>query len=232
MKSETYKEESAVGQLKKNLKGLTFEQKVEHILSYYWGTILLIILIPTFLVLILVSVFKNNPEVVFGGNCTNVTLTDEGQSYLINDWNALLDMEPGTLGLTLKFTTTVGLDSYYEVDGGIRVVAEIAADSLDYIFCDQVGMDYFAAQRAFLPLDTALDGQTLSAWSDKLYYFFDEEDGISYAAGIDVSEMPFVRDCIPEEGPVYFFFANREEPEVERLQLFFSFLNNWDQMQK
>ncbi len=227
MKSETYKEKSGIQRLRENLKGLTFEQKIEHIFSYYWGTILLVILVPVFLGIILASVFKERPDVTFSGNCCNVTLTDEGISYLINDWNSVLNMEPGTLELNLDFVTTAGLDGGYDIDSGLKIVAEVAADSLDYVLCDGVGMEYLAVQRAFLPVDQILDQDTFAKWSEKIYYFTDEEEGTTYAAGIDISDMPFIQTCVPEEGPIYFMFANREEPNVERLQMFLSHISAW-----
>ena len=231
MKSETYKKESAFQRLRNNLKGLPFEQKIEHILRYYWGTILLVILVPIVLFMIVLPMFKSSPDVVFSGNCCNVTLTDEGQSYLINDWNACLDMEPGTLGLHLDFSTTAGRNIETEADGGIQILAEISADRLDYVLCDSVAMEFFAVQRGFIPLDMVLDDETLFQWSENIYYFTDEEDGTVYAAGLNISQLPFVQACVPQETPVYFMFANKAEPDLERLQQFFDFLSAWSEQQ-
>ena len=228
MKSRKEREESGFRKLCNHLKGLTFEQKVDHIFTYYWGTLLLVILIPVVLGILLSSVLKDRPEVVFTGNCCNVTLTDQGSSYLINDWNALLNMEPGTLELNLDFSQTAGLNGGYDIDGGMQVVASVAANDLDYLICDSVAMDYFAVQRAFLPLEEVLTEETLSQWSDRIYTYTDAEDGTSYAAGLEVSDLPFFRDCIQEEGKVYFVFANKTEPDLQRLQLFLSHLTAWE----
>ena len=212
--------------LRENLKGMTFEQKIDHIFSYYWGTILLIILVPAALVILFGNLLKPQPDLIFSGDCTNVILGETGQSYVINDWNLLLDMEPGELLLNLSHTETAGLEAK-DVDGGFQVLASIAADGLDYIFCDSAAMDFYAVQRAFLPVDQVLDTETLSQWSDRIYTYTDDEDGTTYSAAVDVSEMAFVRDCISAEGPVYLIFANKNEADTELLRLFWSHLEAW-----
>ena len=58
--------------LRENLKGMTFEQKIDHIFSYYWGTILLIILVPAALVILFGNLLKPQPDLIFSGDCTNV----------------------------------------------------------------------------------------------------------------------------------------------------------------
>ncbi len=227
MKKQTYQEESAFQRFCKNMKSLTFEQKIDHILRYYWGTIILVILIPVAFGIILSSMLKEKPELVFSGNCCNVTLNAEGQSYVINDWNTRLNMEPGKLLLNLDFTETAGL-SGLDVDEGLQVVAAVAANNLDYILCDSVAMEYLGVQQAFLPVDQVFSEETLSTWSDRIYYYTDEEDGTTYAVGLDVSQMPFFHDCVPENAPVYFIFANKENADTQLLQLFWSHLEAWE----
>ncbi len=227
MKQNKYGEESAFQHLRRNLKGLTFEQKIDHILRYYWGTLLLMILIPTALGLFLGSLFRDRPDLIFSGNCCNVTLSEEGSSYLINDWSAQLNMEPGTLQLNLRHTVTEGTQSL-DVDQGVQVLASIAANDLDYILCDSVGAEFFTVQRAFLPLDLVLDQETLAQWSDKIYPFTDPEDGITYDAALDVTELPFIRNSVREDGRVYLFFAHKENADPQLLQRFLSHLTSWD----
>ena len=222
-----FKEETELQRFRKNMKGLTFEQKIDHIFTYYWGTLLVMIIVPVVLGLILYNIFKPNPDLVFSGICCNVTLDGEGQSYLINDWNDRLNMEPGTLELNLSYATTAGT-SALDVDGGVRVVAAIAANSLDYVFCDEVAMEFLTVQQGYLPVDQILDEETLSQYSDLIYYSDADEEGTVYAAGIDVSEMPFFRDRVPEDGPIYFFFANKEGADLELLRQFWSHLEAWE----
>ena len=226
MDCQNRKEDSGIQRFRNNMKGLTFEQKIDHIFTYYWGTLLLMIIIPVALVLILVNVFKPKPELVFSGICCNVTLNSEGQSYVINDWSSYLDMEPGTLELNLSYATTAGL-SAVDVDGGVRVIAATAANTLDYVLCDAVGMEYLAVQQGYLPLNRVFDEETLSQMSDRIYYTDMDEEGNHYSAGLDVSEMSFFRDCVPEEGPVYFIFANKEGADPELLRQFWSHIEAW-----
>ncbi len=227
MKQNKYREESAFQRLRRNMEGLTFEQKIDHIFRYYWGTLLLVILIPTALGIILSSLLKDRPDLTFSGNCCNVTLTDEGASYLIDDWSTVLDMEPGALQLNLNYSETAGTASL-DVDGGVQVLASVAVNDLDYIVCDPVAVEYFTLQSAFLPLDQILDQETLSQWSDRIYSFTDPEDGITYHAAIDVTDLPFFRDTVREDSRVYFMFANKENADLQILNRFLSHLTSWE----
>ncbi len=227
MKQNHYGEESSFQRLRKQLEGMTLEQKIDHIFRYYWGTILLVILIPVALGILLSPLFKKKPDLVFSGNCCNVTLNDEGLSYIINDWSALLNMEPGTLQLNMDYSDTAGTASL-DLDRGVQVLASIAANELDYILCDSVAVEYFSVQGAFLPLDRVLDDETLSRWSDRIYTYTDPEDGTTYHAALDVTDLPFFRDSVPEDGNVYFVFANKEDFDPQLLNQFFSHLTAWE----
>lgn len=227
MKQNHSSEENGFRRLRKNLEGMTLEQKIDHIFRYYWGTILLAILIPVALGILLSPLFKDTPDLIFSGNCCNVTLDDEGLSYIINDWASVLNMEPGTLQLNMDYSDTAGTSSL-EIDRGVQVLSSVAANELDYILCDAVAMEYFAVQQAFLPLDRVLDGETFSQWSDRIYTYTDPEDGTTYSAGLDVTDVPFFRDSVPEDGRVYFIFANKEGFDPQLLNLFLTHLTAWE----
>ena len=226
MKQNQYREESGLQRLRRNLEGLTFEQKIDHIFRYYWGTLLLVILIPVALGLILSSLLKEKPDLVFSGNVCNVTLTDDGASYLINDWSQLLDMEPGSLQLKLNYSDTQG-SAALDVDGGMQVLASVAANSLDYLVCDPVAVEFFSIHHALLPLDEILDEATLSQWSDCIYTYTDSETGTAYPVALDVTELPFFRNSIQEDSRVYFAFANNDHADPQLLNLFLSHLTAW-----
>lgn len=229
MKSETYKKESEFQRLRRNLKGLTFEQKVDHIFRYYWGTMVLIVLVPLILCFLIAPALRDKPDDMFAGVACNVSVTEEGKSYLVDDWMETLNFDPDALRVYLSSTTTAGSKGGYEIDGGVQVLTTIATNDLDYILCDEVSMEYFSVQMGFMPPEQVLDEETLAQWSDYIYYCEDEEEGVTVATGLDVSHLPFVKNCVDAEGSVYLMFAHKEEANIERLQLFFSYLNSWDE---
>ena len=226
MKQNTYCEESALQRLRKSLEGLTFEQKIDHIFRYYWGTLLLLILIPVALGLILTSILKDKPDLVFSGNVCNLTLNDKGKSYLINDWSRTLNMEPGELLLKLEHSNTQGTDAP-DVDGGVQVLSAVAADSLDYLVCDSVAMEFFSLHYAVLPLNQILDDATLSRWGDRIYSYTDPESGELYPVALDVTHMPFFQSSIQGNDSVYLAFANKEDADPQLLIQFLDHLESW-----
>lgn len=224
-----HKEESGFQRFRRNMEGLTFEQKLDHIITYYWGTVLLMILIPVSLVILLCSAFREEPEFAFAGDFSNVILSEEGKNYLCQQWIARMDVDPESVSVTAEQTLTDGLESIQEADGGLQVVAAVAADSLDYIVCDETALRYYAAQQAYLPLDDVLQEHVLSQWSDRIYYYTEPEFGATFPVALDVTDLPFVQTCVKGEGRIYFCFANKNNPNLQRLQLFLTHLSAWDQ---
>ena len=227
MNKNEHREETHLQRLRKNLEGLTFEQKIDHIFRYYWGTILIMILIPVALAVILVPILKGKPDFVFTGNCCNISLNTAGSSYLVNDWAETLNLDSGTYELNLKFSTTSGVEAD-DVDGGVQVAAAIAAQNLDYVICDSVAIEFFANQGAYLPLEDVLNDQTLSQWSDRIYSYTDETDGTTYNVALDVTQMPFFRASAQGSDKIYLIFANKEDPDIQRLNQFLSHLAAWE----
>ena len=233
MKKDTpTKEESPFRRFRRNMEGLSMEQKIDHIWAYYRGTVLLMILIPVAVVLLLVSVFRDKPEVAFAGNFSNAILNEDGQSYLINNWLQLLDLEPGTAAIKLDHSATMGKDmgtnGGFEVDAGLQVAVSVAANELDYIVCDSVAMEFYAVQGAFLPLDEVLSEEQMAQYADQIYYYTDAEDGQTAAAALNMTDHPFFKDCVTAEGDIYLCFANKEEPLTQRLLLFLQHLDAWE----
>ena len=225
--AKKYNEESSIQRLKKNMQGMSLEQKIQHILTYYWGTILLAILVPVLLVFILSPLFKDKPEFTFDGAFSNLALSQEGEYYLKNEWLSKVGVAPEKALLTIDLSTAGTFNQAQEIDSGIRVIAAVAADNLDYILCDNTALNLFSVQQAYLPLDQVLEEQVLAQWADRIYYFIDPEDGLSYPIALDVSDLPFVQDCVMGNGRIYFGFANKTEPDVERLQMFLAHLTAW-----
>ncbi len=226
------KPENGFQRFRRTMATLTFEQKIDHIWTYYRGTVILMILIPFLLVSVLTMIFKTEPEVAFAGNFTNVSLSNEGMSYLVNDWSDRLNLDPEAETVKIGFAQTLGSNlaslAPEGVDGGLQVILSIASDDLDYVVCDQVGKDYYFAERAFLPLSQVLTTEQLSAYEEQLVYYTDEESNETIPVALKMTETAFFQDCVRGEGEIYLFFALKEKPHIERIQGFLEHLEDWE----
>ncbi len=223
--------ESNFQKLRRELSAMTFEDKIDHIWRYYKINLLLLVLIPLILIPIVTSIFRHEPEVMLRGNYCNVSLTEEGRTYVTTDYLSYKAVDTEEYTAEAEFTATAGLKmssaNAQGVDGGIAVVAEVAADLLDYIVCDEVALEFLCAQQSFLPVDQVLTQGQMDRFSDLIYTYTDEEFGDTYMLALDVSELDFFRDNVTATGKCYFAFANKKNPDVSALQDLLSYLENW-----
>ena len=229
---QTEKKESTFRKLRRELSTMSFEDKIDHIWRYYKINLILLVLIPVILVPLLTSIFVKGPESILYGNYCNVALGELGQYYVTRDYVQYKELPAEDYIAQLEFSVTEGLGmtamSAQGVDGGLAVVAAVAADSLDYIVCDEVAAEYLSIQQSFLSLDRVLTEEQMEEYSDLIYTYTDPDFGDTYAVALDVSEIPFFRENIQVEGPCYFAFANKKEADAQALREFFSYLLSWE----
>lgn len=231
----TSKIESNFRKLRRELSTMTFEDKIDHLWRYYKINIFLLILIPVVLVLILTSVFKKEPQIIMKGHFCNISLSEEGHSYLTGDYVSFCGLSAEEYTSSVEYYSTAGLNMSSAggegVDTGLKVVLAVASGTLDYIACDPVAVEYLTTQDCFLPLDKVLTSAQLEKYVEGLYFFADPETGERYAVAIDASKLPFFESNAQGDGPYYFGFAKKESPDVKRLQEFFSYISRWENLE-
>ena len=231
MDKNVKKEKNGWQRFRENIAGMSLEDKIDHIWTYYRGTVLLMILIPVAAVLLLTSILRKEPETVLYGNFTNVLLTQEGGEYLTQDYLQHLGLDPEAYSAEVEYAQTAGLSmsqaNPHGVDGGIQVVAAVAVDMLDYIVCDRSALEFFAAQQSFLPLDRVLSPEELEDYGELLYSFTDTEFGDTAIVAVNVSELPFFQNCVEGQGEIYFGFANKTDPDTQALRQLLDYLQAW-----
>ncbi len=215
---------------RQTMKGLTLEERVDHIWAYYKLELLLIVLIPIVIYALIAWLCATPIETVFSGNITNCNITEEGYRYLTDEYLQTLGVtsEENKVDLTLSNTagTMAAAVNDSGVDEGVRVAAMVAAGSLDFIIADSVGVEYYAIQGAFETVDTVLTQEQLAPFADKIYYHTDTESGETFPVAIDISDLPFVDDCM-EDGKKIFLGFTIQAPHARLLTHFFEYLQSW-----
>ena len=225
------KEENGFQRFRKTISGMSLEDKIDHIWTYYKGTVLLMILIPALLFFLLSGFFRKEPQAVLSGDFSNVTVSSEGRSYITEAYLQMKGLNPEDYVMQIDFTQTAGIGmdqvNSHGVDGGLGVVASVAADLLDYIVCDGVAIEYYANQQSFLPVEQILLPEQMEELQDLIYHHTDRETGERYQVAINVTQFPFFQELAQGEGEIYLGFANKTEPSVAELQQFLEYLCSW-----
>lgn len=161
--------EAIIYQLKQ-LKGKPFKQKAEHILTYFWLPILLVLVLLVGLISDIVHI-TTQKDVALNVVCLNTFAEQEtAEAYLAGFSQAAgIDLEE----YEMYISTNMMLDDHDISDSyGISqlLTAQIAAQSLDVIAADLETATYFFYQGYYENLDQVLTPQQLKQYADYLLY--------------------------------------------------------------
>lgn len=216
--------------VRNSMKGMTFEERVDHIWTYYKWEMLGIVMIG-FLIFALVSWLCSTPvETVFEGNLSNCQITNDGYRYLTGDYLNTLGLDADENRAVLGMTTTAGTDAVSVnatgIDGGVRVAVMVADGSLDYIIADSVAIEFYALQGTYQNIESVLTEEQLAPFADKLYYYTDTESGQRVPIAIDISDIAFADECMEDGEAIYLGFPIHA-PHPEQQAGFFDYLLAW-----
>lgn len=206
--------------LKKNMEGMTFRQKADHIWTYYKETFLVIAILIVILVGLIASAVNSTKPVLVGGVMCNLDLNEEGYAYLTTQFHE--DVLDGARGhVQLASSTIYSMDTISAVDetytAYMSVLAKVEGKDLDYMLMNESSMALYISEGIFLDLRELLTEEELETLAQKemLIYFQPEgtEDRIPQC--IRVSDTAFGQLCVSVDGECYLsFIANSPRRDV------------------
>lgn len=199
----------------RDLKPMTFTQRVDHIWTYYKEYMFVALMVLLLLIAAITMIGNLGRKTYLSGVLCNVSMTQEGHTYLVEGVRER-HPEAGEGDVFLNSAifenplTVSQVDSSYQA--AMAMFAQVEAEDLDYIFMDQVGMDFYAGQEVFLDVRTLLTEEEAAQWENKMAFvqFEDDEGNAEQDAvplALDVTDLPFVRENIHSSGKVYLAFA-------------------------
>lgn len=202
---------------KQRMAGMTNRQKLDHLWTYYkdymWIAAVVVILIGA----IISSSFNLAKTRVVTGILVNITIDQEGMNYLSEDFAAKIDADPFWDQVDVEYTAFTALtdqanseQNYY---AAMTVTAEVSAQRLDYMILDKVGMEFYISQSVYMDLRNFFTAQELEAFAaeDRLIYAQEEGSEEKWVVAVDITDLPFVRDNVTSEGPIFFALAGNTE---------------------
>lgn len=224
----TYEKVSRFQRLKDNMKDLTFKEKLEYLWGYYWWIAVTAVVLVVATVSIVHSVIENSRELVYGGMVVNLSVTEEGNTYLKEGWFEALQGDPNKQKIELDSMYIPNMDqpTYTETSRAnvTKITTLIEGGYIDYVLADAYAVHYLCSGGSFSALDTVLSQEQLAQFEGKLVTY--EDDDQSYLVAIDISNLPFVKKHITSGDKVYIAFPGNTG-RTERNAAFLEYLMNW-----
>lgn len=213
--------------IKDAMKDMTWRERIDYIWTYYNVHIIITVSVVALVIAFLSAVLAPKKQVVFGGTTVNVTLSEEGKQYLTQQLFAPMGgTDPAKQEIFCQ-ESTLGQTGYGDTTGAeiMTLVGDIAAQSLDYIIMDELSMEYLSRGGWFGDVTAELTPGQLEIFADNLYTIQTEEGEIKLVA-IDITDLPFVRDCAIKAKKVYLVLPGNTE-RAEKTDEFVDWLLAW-----
>ena len=213
--------------IKDAVKDMTWRERIDYIWTYYNVHIIITVSVVALVIAFLSAVLAPKKQVVFGGTTVNVTLSEEGKQYLTQQLFAPMGgTDPAKQEIFCQ-ESTLGQTDYGDTTGAeiMTLVGDIAAQSLDYIIMDELSMEYLSRGGWFGDVTAELTPGQLEIFADNLYTIQTEEGEIKLVA-IDITDLPFVRDCAIKAKKVYLVLPGNTE-RAEKTDEFVDWLLAW-----
>ena len=197
-----------------DLKPMTFKQRVDHLWSYYKAYLIIVAMVVMFIGFFVTVIDHRSKTPLVSGMMINMTMTQDGHNYLMEDYQKLLSPDDKNKIVELDYTYFGDLNdpdngdaSYY---AAMTFIARVSGQLIDYAMMDKFAMEFYLSQDVYLDLReffTAEELATLDAENRLIYLQIQdegEEPGERFPVAVDITELPFIKDTVTSEGPIYF----------------------------
>ena len=217
-------------EFKQIMARLSWPERLEYLWEYYKWVLFAAFVVVIIIGIISTCIYQMQLETLFAGHAVNVDINAAGTAYVTDQWFDLLGGVEGDHEVNLYTTQFQDPEANrmdYNGASAMSVLLLISSQDLDYVIMDAEGMGYIAKQGVFAPLEKLLTPEQLSQISEDRFIFLQDENGNTFPGAIDISELPFVRDCVTGDGPIYIAFPGNT-PRAELSAQFWDYLLSWE----
>lgn len=197
--------------LKRELKGMTLKQKLEHLWEYYKWVLGVALGAVIIICTIVSSIITLNRELLLSGAIINVDVTPDGYVMLQEGYFERLGGEKGKESVDLHnmqfrdpYTTT---DQTYAMDVYEGVMALVAAKTLDYIMFDDLALSFFLDPELLLDLREIFTEEQLADMGSAVIWVQMEDTGKRVPLAIDIRDTVFYREQVESDKNIYLSFG-------------------------
>lgn len=216
---------------KETLKGMTAKQKLEYLWEYYRGVLWTVIALIFCGVVVATCVININTDIIIAGVTVNLDISMKGQEYIAEDFYDLKHKTGKREAVNLSsvyfnsFNTTADIE--YSYNASMSVIAQISAQTLDFIFMNELGMEYYVGQELFMDIRDFLTEEELVQWKDKLIYAQSEDSDEMYPVALNITETAFASKNLATSDVVYLSFAVNT-PRKDTCREFFDYIMKYE----
>lgn len=218
--------------LVKTLKGMTFQQKAEHLWLYYKEWLLVIFFGVLFIGLVFTVIEEQKKDILVAGMMVNISINQDAMNYMTVDYAHDLGAKNKYQVANMDYTSfgdpldpENGENSYY---ASMILPSRVTGGMLDYIILDKYAMEYYIAQDVYMDLREFFTEEEIAEFdkTGRMIYARQEEEEDAWAVAVDISDVPFVKENIKAEGGVYFALSGNN-PDLEMCRNAWERIHAW-----
>ncbi len=209
----------------RKLEGRSFKEKVSYFFFYYKLQTLIVVVAIIFLAVFIRDIAMQK-DTVFSAIYINSFPNVEDEDFIVKfDTFAGLDTNKQESSFDTSFYLDDTQNSQYVMASTEKIMAMVAASSLDVCVADEDSFKTYAKQGFYLDLSTVLSESQLADYKNRILYYDVPDDGLGeIPIGINVSEAPKIKStqAYPSATPYYGILNNSKN--LENAKLFLTFL--------
>lgn len=218
--------------LKADLATMNTKEKLNHLWTYYKGTLVILAILIALGSIIVTSCRNRNTVTLLTGIGINVNLTDEGRQYVEDGYFPRVS-QGGLEKVSYSevhqdsFTNTATLEESYM--GLMSLLALATTEELDYMLMDQTALTNMLPHNIYMDLRNFFTEAELEALGEKVVWMEmgDEEAGYTLTpVAVDISDTEFAKTATKYGGKV-FFSVVINTPRSETVRDFWTYLHAW-----
>ena len=175
--------------------------------------------------------YQSKNELV-AGILVNLDMEQAGMNYLTEDYEEYLGAEKNDY-VSLDYTSFGPLDDPFNADENyskfLILISRVEGRMLDYALLDETGLREYVIYDVFLDLKEFFTPEELAQFEaeGRVKYSQYEGDTEKRAIAVDISDIPFVKDNVNTEGPIFFALSGGD-PDFEVCRNAWDYLHAWE----
>lgn len=214
-----------------NMKTMTFPQKVSYLWFVFKDYSLLGCTVILLVITAIFSVINANVQTLIAGVMVNVPISEYGSEYISTDYGKVLGAVTNKTQVLLYSVELTSMSDSGNVEYNHTVteqlVAQAAAEALDYVIMSKDAMEMLLSEDMFLDLRELMTDEELQQWEGKIIYLVKEEGGEQVPVALDLLGTSFSDDCISRTTSYMLGFV-LTTPRKDACRDFLDYLMAWD----
>ncbi len=226
-------------QLRDTIAPMPFKEKIDHILTSYTDVVVIGAFIFILLAMTVSSLIFAEPGYSLSGAVMNVTISEEGKSYIadqfptglddgskhasLNQYDFIyVDLAPGATDFDTVEDLNNATATYQVFDTLLMLVS---AQQLDCVFTNHESLAVITYQQFSLDLSTFFTQDEMEIYGDKLIYAEVEKDKPKVPVAVDISGTEFAKTFITEKTSCISLVANSKK--LDNCRSLIQYIFNW-----